>query len=135
MLRIGQLAEQCGVSVETLRFYEKEGLLSEPPRSANGYRLYNSEAQATVGFIIKAKSLGFSLKDIAELISLKSTKEQHTCGEIKAIAENKLQTIEEKIQQLNQLHQALQAISDSCAGGEQPASECTILEALETHDR
>lgn len=133
MLRIGKLAEHTGVSVETLRYYERCNLLNEPQRSASGYRLYPSNAVNRIQFILNAKNLGFSLKDIVELLSLQVTRQQHTCGEVKAIAQSKLSEIEQKINNLQHIQQALLNVVASCAGGNRSAKDCSILEALENH--
>ena len=132
MLRIGQLAKQTGVSVETLRYYERSGLLNPPERSENGYRLYPSSAVKQVKFILNAKNLGFSLKDITELLSLRVTRKMRTCGEVKALAQSKLAEIKIKINDLENIQQALTLVINSCAGGTRSAMDCSILEALET---
>ena len=128
--RIGALAKQAGVSVETLRFYEQQGLLPKPERSESGYRLYPKEALNQVAFILRAKAVGFSLKDIAGLLDLEINREQETCQTVKNFAQEKLAEIENKIRELEQMRNALKRITDACCGGTLSASHCTILSAL-----
>ena len=128
--KIGALAKATGVTVETLRFYEKQGLLPEPYRSESGYRLYPASALNQVEFILRAKAVGFSLKDIAGLLDLEVNREQETCQTVKNFAEEKLAEIEAKIRELQQMRSALKQITDACCGGPLPASHCTILSAL-----
>lgn len=131
-LRIGELAKQTGTNNETLRFYESRGLMPEPRRSDAGYRLYTGEAVERVHFIVRSRRMGFSLKEIAELLSIRVDKAHSTCGEVKELAEAKLSDIEAKIAELERMKVALQRITDACCGGEEPAVHCTILNALET---
>jgi len=130
-LRIGELANRTGTSTETLRFYESKELIAAPRRSDGGYRLYTQSDVARVDFIVKSKRLGFSLKEIEELLSLRVERESTTCGEVKKVAEAKLVTIESKLKELTQMKSALQKITDACCGGETSAVECTILNSLE----
>ena len=130
-LRIGELAKLTETNNETLRFYESRGLLNEPRRSESGYRLYTQAEVLRVHFIVRAKRMGFSLKEIDELLSLRVDKELSTCAEVKELAEHKLQDIGKKIAELNRMKHALQQITDACCGGEEPAVHCTILNALD----
>ncbi len=131
-LRIGELAKLTETNNETLRFYETRGLLNEPRRSDAGYRLYTSDEVHRVQFIMRAKRMGFSLKEIDELLSMRVTREESTCGEVKELAENKLVDIEGKIAELNRMKGALQQITDACCGGDESAIHCTILNALDS---
>ena len=130
-LRIGKLASETGTSAETLRYYESEGLLPPPRRSESGYRLYTPQDVRRVHFVRRARGMGFSLKETAELLSLQVDKEASTCGEVKSLAEQKLTAIDEKIAELNKMKAALQQVTEVCAGGEESAVHCTILNALE----
>ena len=130
-LRIGELSKLAETNNETLRFYESKGLLEEPRRSDAGYRLYTKTDVQRVQFIMRARKMGFSLKEINELLSLRVTKEESTCGEVKELAENKLKVIEEKVAELNRMKGALQQITDACCGGDESAVHCTILNALD----
>lgn len=126
---IGQVAKQAEVGVETIRFYERLGLLKEPPRSRSGYRKYPADAVARVMFIRRAKDLGFTLNEIAELFALRVDADT-TCADVKARAETKIAGIEERIRELQHMKRALATLAASCHGSG-PASECPILEALE----
>lgn len=130
-MRIGELSRQTGFQVETLRYYEKQGLLKPASRTASGYREYDAESLKQLGFIHQAKSVGFSLNEISELLTLRVEKDQHSCAEVKAIAEQKLQQIESKIAELTRMRDALNVITDACCGGDEPATFCTILTALD----
>ena len=130
-LRIGELSKLAETNNETLRFYESKGLLEEPRRSDAGYRLYTKTDVQRVQFIMRARKMDFSLKEINELLSLRVTKEESTCGEVKELAENKLKVIEEKVAELNRMKGALQQITDACCGGDESAVHCTILNALD----
>lgn len=129
-LKIGELASQTGTSAETLRYYESEGLLPEPRRSDTGYRLYTPLDVRRVHFVRRARGMGFSLKEVSELLSLQVEKEAATCGEVKLIAEQKLMSISEKLAELTKMKAALQQITDACTGGEESAVHCSILNAL-----
>ena len=130
-LQIGELARLTETNNETLRFYESKGLLNEPRRSDSGYRLYTQDEVLRVQFIMRAKKMGFSLKEIDELLSMRVTREESTCGEVKGLAENKLQVIDAKIAELKRMKGALQQITDACCGGDESAIHCTILNALD----
>lgn len=130
MYRIGELAAQHGIKTDTLRFYEKNQLLAPSLRTQAGYRLYSEQDKTRLSFILRAKSVGFSLQEIAELLQLESHKEQVTCQEVKALAEQKLQLIEQKIRELGQFRDNLQALSAICCGGLRSAKSCAILETL-----
>ena len=130
-LRIGDLSKRTNTNNETLRFYESKGLIDEPRRSDSGYRLYTEAAVSRVKFIVRAKRMGFSLKEITELLSLRVGREEGTCAEVKQLAQHKLQDIEEKISELTRMKGALQQITDLCCGGDEPAVHCTILNALD----
>jgi MerR family mercuric resistance operon transcriptional regulator len=129
LLTVGQLARQAGVHIETVRYYERRGLIPEPPRRASGYRQYTREDVHRLQFIKRAQELGFSLKDIAELLSLRVDPET-TCGDVKARAAAKLADIDDKIRSLRAMKTALTRLAAACTG-EGPTSACPILEFLE----
>jgi MerR family copper efflux transcriptional regulator len=131
-LTIGEVAEQGGVHIETLRYYERRGLLEKPPRSASNYRQYPETAVRRVRFVKRAQELGFSLNDIKELLSLQAAPEAG-CAEIRAHAEAKMKAIEDKISSLTAMKKALSRLVTACSG-EGPLSECPILESLETQE-
>jgi len=128
-LTIGRLATQVGVNLETIRYYERRGLLPKPRRGRSGYRLFFPDDVRRVKFIKHAQTLGFSLNEIAELLSLRVTRGT-TCADIKQRAVRKIQAINEKIKALERMKKALGRTSASCAG-RGPTSECPILEALD----
>ena len=101
VFRIGQVARHAGVTVETIRFYESEALIPAPARTGSGYRQYTSETIRRVRFIQRAKELGFSLKDIHALMTLRNESDS-TCADVKAQALQKIADVEEKILDLRQ---------------------------------
>jgi MerR family mercuric resistance operon transcriptional regulator len=128
-ITIGKVARLAAVGVETLRFYEREGLIEKPRRRDSGYRAYPASTVDRVRFIRRAKELGFSLKEIKELLELRISPDT-TCGEIKTHAESKIGDIDDKIKSLRSMKKALQKLTDAC-GGSGPVSECPILDALD----
>lgn len=129
-LKIGQVAKQAQVNIDTIRYYEKEGLLPKAERSESGYRLYTEDAIAHINFIKRAQELGFSLHEIQELLALKSSSDQVNCDEVRDKANRKLEDIEAKIATLENMRSVMQELI--CACKERKASEnCPILKALE----
>ncbi|MCL7419696.1 MAG: heavy metal-responsive transcriptional regulator [Methylobacter sp.] len=129
-MTIGQIARNSGTSIETIRFYEREGLIEKPPRTESGYRNYQPDVISRLSFIRQAKSLGFSLMEIKELLALKFSPETN-CGDVRNRAEIKILDIEHKIDSLQGMKRALVKLVTACPGNG-PASECPILEAMET---
>jgi Hg(II)-responsive transcriptional regulator len=127
-LSIGQVAQRAGVGVETVRFYEREGLLEEPPRRASGYRQYSQQVVTRLRFIKRAKLLGFSLKEITELLRLR-VDAQTSCDEVKRRTEAKLAEVERKLVELQRMRQALLQVHSLCRG-QGPAGRCPMLDAL-----
>lgn len=130
-MKIGQLAKTVEIEIQTLRYYESQGLLSEPTRLDNGYRDYPESTIASLRFIKKAKLVGFTLKEIKELLAIQVTKDEHTCQEVKHFTQVKLQEISNKINELLEIKSALKKIHTSCCGGSETAAHCSILSALE----
>ena len=128
-LTIGKVARSAGLAIDTVRYYEREGLLEKPARTASGYRHYTTDAIARLRFIRQAKELGFSLHEIKELLSLRVTPGK-SCADVKARAEAKIANVEQRIAQLSRMKRALEKLAAACAG-RGPTSECPILEALE----
>jgi Hg(II)-responsive transcriptional regulator len=128
-LRIGEVAERAAVNVQTLRYYERRGLLKEPRRTASGYRLYASETVQLVRFIKRAQGLGFSLEEADRLLGLRDDRVS-SCAEAKVLAQVKISEIDEKMSRLTALKGALQALVRSCERGDEDR-ECPILEAME----
>lgn len=131
-LTIGHLAKEAGVNRETVRFYERRGLLISPPRSASGYRLFPSETARRLKFIRRAQELGFSLKEIRELLSLRVSRAA-SCAGIRAQAEAKIAHIRAKIRSLQSMERALRKLARSCAGAG-PVAGCPILESLDREE-
>jgi len=131
-LTTGQLAKQAQVNVETIRYYERRGLLPEPPRRWSGYREYSRANVAHLRFIKRAKELGFSLSEISELLSLRVDPDT-TCDDVQQRTEIKIADIEAKIQTLERMKKALKKLVAACSG-RGPTSACPILEALETRE-
>jgi len=130
-LSIGRLADASGVGVETIRFYEREGLLEEPGRTPAGYRQYAPEAVARLGFIRRAKRLGFSLGEIRELLTLANAEGDR--ARVKSMAEHKLVEIERRIEELQRMRAALAGLTRQCSG-HGPVEGCPIVETLARGD-
>jgi MerR family mercuric resistance operon transcriptional regulator len=131
MLSIGQVARRAGVGVETIRFYEREGLLAEPGRRLSGHRLYDEGTVTRLMFIRRAKELGFTLREIKELLSLRHYSGT-LCGEVRARAEAKIKDIDSKIKLLRRMKDALGRLTAAC--GKTEGAECPILDALDGHE-
>ena len=131
-LTIGRVARLAGVGVETVRFYERQGLLKNPPRKLSGYREYDEDVVAQLRFIRRAKQLGFTLKEIKELLSLRRDPDT-PAAELKAQAEAKIVDIDAKIQSLEQMKQALLKFTCECSG-RGSVGECPLLRALDQED-
>lgn len=131
-MRIGVLARECGVSIDTIRYYEREGLLPSPRRRPSGYREYGEDTLGRLRFIRHAKDLGFSLEDIRELLSLSSDREQGVKG-VKQRAEARLEVVEERMAQLQRMRKGLKQLIANCPG-HGPLDECPILRALSGPD-
>ncbi len=129
-LTIGQLAQRARVGVETIRFYEREGLISEPPRRPSGYRDYPLETVTRIVFIRRAKNLGFSLKEISELLDLR-VRPRRNCDLVKRNADAKIADIDTKIAALRRMRRALLNLTKAC-DERAPTTECPILTSLES---
>lgn len=129
---IGQAAQDAGVGVETIRFYEREGLIEQPIKGT-GYRTYSPELVARIRFIRQAQRIGFSLKETQELLALRANPAAD-CAEVRAQAQHKIAEVDEKISELLRVRAALEAVVASCPG-RGGLEDCTILEALEDAPR
>ena len=133
MLNIGEIARQGGVSVETMRYYEQQGLIAPPDRDANGYRKYSTDAVRRIRFIKRAQDVGFTLKDIGDLLTLKADPGA-SCLDVRERAQGKLAEIDEKLAVLLRMRDVLATWTDACPS-EGPVSACPILDALDgVHD-
>ena len=129
-LRIGNLANLVQVSQDTLRFYEKHGLLAPSLRSQAGYRLYSQADLERVGFFLSAKRVGFTLNEIHDLLGLEVTKDDKSCEDVKRFVDEKLDSLNQRIGEMQRIQKTLKTLSDGGCGGAEPATHCTILEAL-----
>lgn len=128
VLTIGELGERANVNIETLRYYERRGLLPPPRRSAANYRLFPPEAVKVVRFIKRAQELGFSLKEIEELLSLRAIPEAQ-CVDVRNLAQEKIRDIDTKIATLQAIRDVLATLLIECPG-EAPIQQCPILETI-----
>jgi MerR family transcriptional regulator, Zn(II)-responsive regulator of zntA len=131
MLKIGQLAKLADVTPDTIRYYEKQGMMDHGKRTEGGYRLYSEQDLQRLRFIRYAKQLGFTLETIAELLSIRVDPEHHTCKESKAIVDSRLHDVESKITELKRMRESLKRLSRACCGSTHATTYCSILEALE----
>ena len=129
-LTIGSLAKEAGVNVETIRFYERRGLIRQPNKPSSGYRRYPREEVSRIQFIKHAQNLGFTLKEVTELLSLRVSPKT-SCEEVKEQAVVKIQDIKEKIRTLQSMKRTLEGLVRSCED-RAPTRECPILETLNT---
>ncbi len=128
-LTIGELARRAGVGVETIRFYEREGLLVDPPRAPSGHRRFPEHELDRLLFIRRAKELGFTLAETRELLALQATRGA-SCGRVKRHVEEKLVDIERRLQTLRRMKRVLRKLHAACDGEDLAIGECPILEAL-----
>ena len=126
-LTIGALSTRTGVNIETIRFYERIGILAKPPRSAAGHRIYSQEQLMRLGFVRRSRELGFSLDEVRRLLQLVDGG-RYTCAEVKTITLDHLAEIRRKIADLRRLERTLAAGAGKCRGDKVP--ECPVIEAL-----
>jgi len=133
LLSIGQIARRAAVGVETVRYYEREGLLERPQRKSSGYRAYGDDVVARLLFIRRAKTLGFTLKEIKDLLTLRLD-ENAPCSTIRKRAQVKIVDIDARIDALNRMKKALSGLVAAC-DGRSTVSQCSILESLDHSDQ
>ena len=126
-ITIGDLARATGTKVETVRYYERIGLLPAPPRTGGNYRSYGATELGRLSFIRRARDLGFSVAQVRALLAL-SDDRQGDCASIDAIAQTHLAEVERKLDDLTALRRELKAVITSCKGG--TVADCRIIEAL-----
>jgi len=131
-LKVGEVAKRAAVNLQTIHYYERRGLLPRPPRTSSNYRMYAEDAVQRVRFVKRAQELGFTLKEIKELLSLRAATGTR-CADVRQQAKAKLQDINEKIGTLQGMRRALTRLIGECAG-RGPITDCPILEALDTED-
>ena len=131
-LTIGQVAKEIGITVEAVRFYEKQGLIAKPQRSESGYRQYQPETLKRIRFIQRAKDVGFTLKEIDDLLTLRK-KPNTSCIDIKLKALEKIENVDRKLNDLKNIRSSLTQMVMRCdANGE--LGDCPILEFLELEE-
>jgi MerR family mercuric resistance operon transcriptional regulator len=128
-LTIGHLAKNAQLKVETIRYYERLGLLPKPPRTQSGYRIFPDDAVRRLQFIQRAQDLGFSLNEIRNLLGLRLRPEAR-CVDVRVRAEAKIAEIDGKMSDLRAMRKALVRLVGACSGGG-PVSECPILDSLD----
>ncbi len=129
-LRIGQVAKAAGVHVETVRFYERQGLIAQPQKSLSSIRRYPIEIVARIRFIKHAQTLGFTLNEVHELLALRSDSSE-SCKTAKRHAQNKLEAVHEKIVALQAIETVLQNLIRACDQGDLQHHVCPILQVME----
>ncbi len=130
-MKIGELAKQAGVNIQTVRFYERRGLLPEPTRKESGYRIYGADDLHRLRFIRQAKTLGFSLNEIATILRMRD-KGKCPCGEVTKIGEKHLRDLGEQIKRLRSFHNELsRAVKSWKSLGEQRVSADAICVLIE----
>ena len=127
-MKIGELAKRAGVGIDTVRYYEREGLLPQAQRLASGYRVYDATVLQRLRFICRAKALGFTLPEIRDLLAL-SDHRGEDMATLRAAAVDKLRSVEERLAELNRVREGLQALVTSCPG-HGALAQCPILNAL-----
>ena len=127
VLSRGALAKETGVNIETIRYYEKAGLMPDPPRSAAGHRLYDGTQLKRLYFIRRCRELGFSLDEIQGLLDLVDS-EHYTCAEVQERTTRHLANTQQKIRDLRKMERTLKAMVSQCSGGMVP--DCPIVDML-----
>jgi MerR family transcriptional regulator, mercuric resistance operon regulatory protein len=126
---IGKLARAAGVNVETVRYYQRLGLIREPAKPAQGHRRYSNDTVARLRFIRRAQRLGFTLKEVAELLSLEDGK----CKEARGLAEEKRAVVDSQISDLSAMRRELERLIRACNRSGGNARRCALIDTL-THD-
>lgn len=127
-LTIGKLADASDVNVETVRFYERKGILKQPKKQG-AFRYYPEEYVTRIRFIKRSQELGFTLKEAKELLDLK-IKNQSKCSDVLSKTEEKIQEINQKISDLKKMKKSLEGLANCCVDKNQPLSDCPILECF-----
>ncbi len=128
-IKRGALAKRSRCNIETIRYFEKIGLMTDPDRTEGGHRLYRPEHQARLAFILRGRQLGFSIDELRSLLSLVDSG-RYTCGEVLTLTQKHLSIVREKIADLRRLETTLAKVAGECAGGQTP--DCPIIDALQS---
>lgn len=123
---IGKVANELDINIETVRFYERRGLIQQPPKPDVGYRQYPDETVNRIRFIKRSQELGFTLDEITNLLSLND----RPCSQVQEMAEHKLSAVKEKITDLHRLEKALEALLAQCRDNDDE-SHCPIIDSLQ----
>jgi Hg(II)-responsive transcriptional regulator len=129
-LTTGRLAQRAQVNPQTIRYYEREGILQSPKRSSSGYRIFSADAVRRIRFVKRAQTLGFSLDQIRDLLSLRSQRTGEETADVKRMAREKIAEIDRKMEALTKMRSILRELEEQCPGSG-PLSECPILGSLE----
>jgi MerR family mercuric resistance operon transcriptional regulator len=124
---IGQLSRATGCNIETIRYYERIGILPDPPRSLGGHRLYGEDHKKRLHFVCRSRELGFMLKQVRDLLALVD-ETGHSCEEVRALTLDHLGSVKRKLADLQRMEVVLADMAASCDGGDVP--DCPIVEAL-----
>ena len=131
---IGELADKANISVDTIRYYEREGLIKPVLVRDSGYREFDESSVDTLFFVVRAKDLGFSLREICTLLRLKNDPDT-TCGEVKALAEKKITDVILKIKSLQAIKKDLAALLSACTDTAASVDECPIVDSLDKKEK
>ena len=123
---IGALSRETGCNIETIRYYERIGLIPEPPRSNGGHRSYSRDHLRQLAFVMRSRALGFSISEIRQLLSLMD--DNNSCEQVQSITVRHLKEINRKIEELTRLRSVLESAADKCAGG--TATDCPVIDIL-----
>lgn len=127
---IGKLSKRSQVNIETIRYYEKIGIMPKPPRNSSGYRIYSMPHLERLSFVRRSRELGFSQAEVRNLLTLVD-EHQYTCAEVREMTVRQRLTVRNKIKDLRKLEQALTTMINECAGGDIP--DCPIIDTLFVH--
>ncbi len=127
-MKIGELSREANLSVDTVRYYERRGLIPKAPRTGSGYRTYSADDVRRLKFIAHAKELGFTLDEIGQLLSIRS--DGSDCAMVKAVAESKAQEIEDRMKKMSHMKRVLLELARQC-GEKGNLDPCPILKTLE----
>ena len=127
-MTIGTLADRTDVSVETVRYYERRGLLPKPPRSDGGFRLYGEADEARLHFVLRAKTLGFTLNEISTLLAVREGAPEDAAALVREQAQRKLDALDQRLARLGQMRATLARLVEACPG---EGPDCPILDAME----
>jgi Hg(II)-responsive transcriptional regulator len=130
-MKIGEVAAYAGVNVQTIRFYERRGMLPMPARLASGYRIYPANIVKLIQFIKQSQELGYTLDEIKQLLLVRSNRNKGNAQGVRSLAEAKIKSIEARINRLKRMRRELKRILQKCRCGDETLTNCPVLETLE----